>query len=974
MSLLQMSFSGSVMIGVVIVIRALAVNRLPKRTFLILWGVVLLRLLVPYSIPSMLSVYSLVEQNIASDRLVLIPPAQSFHTESVDGVDADNLNVLEVEHNGETGNKTNAAPFSDTGEIIVAMQEINGKAEDALHSNDHEVDSRIINERESRLEYKNDSSVILDASYDANRENDICVIFPRVMQNIFVHYPWLKSLCVMIWCVGMILCIGYFAVSYLRCRSEFQISFPVENAFVQGWLQDNPRCRAISIFPVKNAFVQKWIEEHPRRPVSVRQSDRISTPLTYGIFHPVILMPKSTDWENAEQLQYILMHEYVHIRRHDALTKLIVICALCIHWFNPMVWIMWLLFNRDVEISCDESVVRYMGESSKSAYALMLIQMEAERSGFAPLCSGLLSKLGNKAMEERITAIMKIRKRSVPAVIAAAILVISVTAAFATSAAETKSKDAEKTDEKSTTTMLSTNFTEEEYEMLLALKLDGYEDMSISEYQNEVHSLTDTEEYDDLIERFYQDEAIYAMYETKSGTDSKETYDFLYNVLGPIMADQQSIGFSGSAVSDFSSASENATVEYTGTLMIMDADGLTVGEYISVRHGIQERMESILENLSVSELRDEELMKMLIDEEVKNITMTYQYHALQVAMEYAYRPPYNVAVDDMDDWQKARRDEWDRMMEPYVPFGLTYSYDWDTDDYKMFFNGKEVRGIYDEEASMWISEHAGIGKDIYDENATELFVVYEDHKIVGLREATAQEMEEITARRQTATDGNEEYQENPQYVREYAPATEEDYQSLFTLKTSDYRQKSIAEFDKEFLDWCNEDYERMERISCDRSWNDYRVVLTDEEISFVEYTTWLSGMENAEYVRSLQKNEPEHDISDRVRLTSKEEYAQNGYGSAWCSLDYSFSYHISDKEAVSIGERDDRIGRMVREIQDYWDSADINEILRLTKSDLLKQLQSIAAKYSNRNIAITILDDQTYFESMDERMLYDERE
>ena len=78
MSLLQMSFSGAVMILAVIIIRALAINRLPKKTFMILWGIVLLRLLVPFSIPSALSVYSLAERG--QD-----PLAQAAYTEQ--GID-----------------------------------------------------------------------------------------------------------------------------------------------------------------------------------------------------------------------------------------------------------------------------------------------------------------------------------------------------------------------------------------------------------------------------------------------------------------------------------------------------------------------------------------------------------------------------------------------------------------------------------------------------------------------------------------------------------------------------------------------------------------------------------------------------------------------------------------------------------------------------------------------------------------------
>ena len=330
----------------------------------------------------------------------------------------------------------------------------------------------------------------------------------------------------------------------------------------------------------------------------------------------------------------------------------------------------------------------------------------------------------------------------------------------------------------------------------------------------------------------------------------------------------------------------------------------------------------------------------------------------------------SVAVDEMEDFQKERRGDWDRVMAPYVPFGLTYHYDWDTDDYKMFFNGKEVRGIYDEEENVWISEHEGIGEGIYAADAIELFVVYENHKIAGLREATAQEMAEITERRQAVTDG---LQDEIQEIRRTVPATMEDYQSLFALKTPDYQQKSIAGFNMEYLDWCNENYGRMERIGEDRGWDNYYVALTDEEKSFVGLTTWLSGMENAEYVRSLNKKEPERDISGSVRLSDKEKYAQD-ICVEWCMLDYGFSYHIADKEKISIGERDSQVGKMVREIQDYWESADIDEIVQMTESEMLEWLHSIAAKYSNRNITITILDDQTQFESMDERDVYREIE
>ncbi len=987
MGLLQMSLSGAVMIIAIIIIRALAINRLPKKTFLILWGIVLLRLMVPFSIPSALSVYSLAERNEAWISLVQILSGQVMFVKnggngayvSSDGkAHADNAVYANIGQGDNTPGENVATPQRDSDGLVSETRNLNGEDSDlrampvsgsgedsdsrvVSGSGNPENDNRVIMNGREQSGCETNKEVILDAGKWSKNKNDTDVSSSR-------------PLYLAIWCTGMLICATCFAASYLRSWLKFQESIPVEDAFVQKWVEghtcrrlvqkwvEEHACRRlVSVMPAHNARMQKWLKPHPCR-LSVRQSDRVSTPLTYGIFHPVILMPKNTDWENRQQLQYVLMHEYVHICRLDALTKLLVTCALCIHWFNPMVWMMWVLFSRDVELSCDESVLRHMGEASKAAYAMMLIRMEAERSGIAPLCSGLRFRIGKHAMEERITAIMKTKKKSVMAVIAAAALVISVTATFATSAAENKNTQ--------TKSIPDTNFTEQEYEMLLALRFDGYEDMSISEYRNKVWSLTDTQEYNDLIERFFQDETIYAKYETAKGTDSDETADFLYNVLSPIMSGRQSVSFNGYAVTDFTSASENASLEYTGMLTILDADQLTVGEYLSARHGIEEDMENCLQGLSVSELRDEELMKVLIDETVLNITMTYGNDLMRADIEYVYRPVNGVAVDEMEDFQKERRGDWDRVMAPYVPFGLTYHYDWDTDDYKMFFNGKEVRGIYDEEENVWISEHEGIGEGIYAADAIELFVVYENHEIAGLREATAQEMAEITERRQAVTDG---LQDEIQEIRRTVPATMEDYQSLFALKTPDYQQKSIAEFNMEYLDWCNENYGRMERIGEDRGWDNYYVALTDEEKSFVGLTTWLSGMENAEYVRSLNKKEPERDISGSVRLSDKEKYAQD-ICVEWCMLDYGFSYHIADKEKISIGERDSQVGKMVREIQDYWESADIDEIVQMTESEMLEWLHSIAAKYSNRNITITILDDQTQFECMDERDVYRETE
>ena len=152
--------------------------------------------------------------------------------------------------------------------------------------------------------------------------------------------------------------------------------------------------------------------------------------MTYGVLHPVILMPMHTDWANIEQLQYIFSHEYVHIYRFDTIAKLIATYALCIHWFNPFVWVMCILFNRDIELVCDESVIRQFGDKSKSAYSLMLIRMEAKKSGLSPLCNNF----SKNAIEERITAIMNTKRMTMITLLSACLIILITVSLFATSA------------------------------------------------------------------------------------------------------------------------------------------------------------------------------------------------------------------------------------------------------------------------------------------------------------------------------------------------------------------------------------------------------------------------------------------------------------------------------------------------------------------------------------------------------------
>jgi len=211
-----------------------------------------------------------------------------------------------------------------------------------------------------------------------------------------------------VYLAGASLCGLFFAAAYLRQLRRF--------------------CGAK---PVTSGFLERWREEHPTLlPVEIKACAAVSAPLAYGLLRPVVLLPENTDWSDEDQLTYVLTHEYVHIRRGDPGWKLLIAAALCLHWFNPLVWAMYFQANRDLELACDEAVVRALGLDSRKRYARSLLS--AAESGFSPLCITFVTK---NHMEERIRAIMKMKKRSAAATLTAAVLVAGVAVVFATSRA-----------------------------------------------------------------------------------------------------------------------------------------------------------------------------------------------------------------------------------------------------------------------------------------------------------------------------------------------------------------------------------------------------------------------------------------------------------------------------------------------------------------------------------------------------------
>ena len=150
-------------------------------------------------------------------------------------------------------------------------------------------------------------------------------------------------------------------------------------------------------------------------------ADYISTPFVMGFIHPKIYLPSAMS--DAEQ-SYIIQHEKHHIRRCDHMIKLLAFVAVCIHWFNPLVWLAFALSSKDMEMSCDEAVMNQMGRDIRADYSSSLLQFSTGKR----VIIGTPLAFGEGDTKERIENIMKYKKPTMIIVVLAAIVCVGLTA------------------------------------------------------------------------------------------------------------------------------------------------------------------------------------------------------------------------------------------------------------------------------------------------------------------------------------------------------------------------------------------------------------------------------------------------------------------------------------------------------------------------------------------------------------------
>ena len=278
MSFMQMSITAGIMIMGIVLFRFLFLHCIPKRVMILLWGIVALRLLLPFSITSSL------------------PGIGNLAVGCMQKMVTDTVREVMV-----------------SGVYEAQGPEITTYTTDSVYTTDTEAV---------------DWGIILKALYFAGAG-------VMVLGSMYL---------------------------YRKDSGLFRESLPMSVAEKE-----------------RLAGSMSVAEKEQLKKIKFRISDRTATPVTYGVFRPAIVFPKGIFLKGEKEVGFCLLHELVHIKNHDNLLKLIVHGVLCIHWFNPFVWVMYFLFNRDIELLCDETAVRSC-MADRQDYALALLSLAERRA------------------------------------------------------------------------------------------------------------------------------------------------------------------------------------------------------------------------------------------------------------------------------------------------------------------------------------------------------------------------------------------------------------------------------------------------------------------------------------------------------------------------------------------------------------------------------------------------------------------
>ena len=197
--------------------------------------------------------------------------------------------------------------------------------------------------------------------------------------------------------------------------------------------------------PAKDEAISRILQQlseelQIRRNIEVTKYSQATSPLIVGFIHPILVIPDEA--YSQEELYFILKHELVHLKRHDTYYKLLLLVVNALHWFNPVVWFMRKEATMDMELSCDEYVVRGMNFESRKAYVETLLSaLDRQYEWRFFLTTQFYG--GKKVLEKRFRNILTgaKKKNGLSLVICAAVLTLTLGSLVGCSIKETASEE-----------------------------------------------------------------------------------------------------------------------------------------------------------------------------------------------------------------------------------------------------------------------------------------------------------------------------------------------------------------------------------------------------------------------------------------------------------------------------------------------------------------------------------------------------
>lgn len=338
--ILNVSINASWIVLAVVVLRLL-LKKAPKWVACLLWGVVALRLVIPVSLESPIS---------------LIPRAETVP-----------VSLMES-HNQQD------AP--DTGNVAL------DKVLDSQLNEEYVITENVIY---TKQEYEE-----VVKREDAVKAEDVSSVDNVTKIN---GLALITGIAAIIWLVGMGVMLLYWSISYIRLATR-----------------------------MRTATLLKSKEYEKLR---IKQTEHVASPFILGIIRPTVYLPYGME---EDHIKCVLAHENAHIQRKDYIVKPIAFALLSVHWFNPLIWVAYVLLCRDIEYACDEKVVKDMPKEARQRYSKAILANSISRRAIVA-CPVAFGEVGVK---ERVKSVINYKKPAFWVMVTGIMVCIVVAVCFLT--------------------------------------------------------------------------------------------------------------------------------------------------------------------------------------------------------------------------------------------------------------------------------------------------------------------------------------------------------------------------------------------------------------------------------------------------------------------------------------------------------------------------------------------------------------